>query len=80
MSPPGRSVLLRVACVLALGALALMVWSLFDPRPVPVIAAMSIGQGFGTLSFASFLYVVVADLRRRGVSTGEGDAPNERRQ
>jgi hypothetical protein len=69
-----------VACVLALGALGLMVWSLFDPRPLPVIAAMSIGQGLGTLSFASFLYVVVVDLRRRGPSPGEGDAPNERRQ
>jgi hypothetical protein len=69
---------LRVACVLALGALGLMVWSLFDPRPVPVIAAMSIGQVLGTLSFASFLYVVVVDLRRRAVSPGEGDSPNER--
>jgi hypothetical protein len=69
---------LRVACVLALGALGLMAWSLFDPRPVPVIAAMSIGQVLGTLSFASFLYVVVVDLRRRAVSPGEGDSPNER--
>ncbi len=78
MNPPGRSMFLRVACVLALGALGLMVWSLFDPRPVPVIAAMSIGQVLGTLSFASFLYVVVVDLRRRAVSPGEGDSPNER--
>ena len=53
------------ACVLGLASLAMMAWSLFDPRPIPVIAAMSIGQLLGTASFASYLYVVVADLRRR---------------
>ena len=29
---------LRVACVFALASLGLMVWSLFDPRPIPVVA------------------------------------------
>lgn len=66
--------MLRAACVLALGALGLMVWSLFDPRPVPVIAAMSIGQVLGTLSFASFLYVLVADIRRQRASARSGAA------
>jgi hypothetical protein len=56
---------LRAACVLALVALGLMAWSLFDPRPMPVILAMSVGQALGTLSFLSFVYVVVADIRRR---------------
>ena len=73
MKPASRSAILRAACVLALGALGLMVWSLFDPRPVPVIAAMSIGQVLGTLSFASFLSVIVADLRRRGAAPGSDD-------
>jgi hypothetical protein len=50
--------------VLALAALALMVWSLLDPRPVPVIVAMSVGQVLGTLSFLAFLVVVATDLRR----------------
>jgi hypothetical protein len=54
---------LRVACGCALAALGLMTWSLFDPRPLPVIAAMSVGQVIGTLSFVSFLYVVARDLR-----------------
>jgi hypothetical protein len=54
---------MTAACVLALAALALIVWSLFDPRPVPVIAAMSVGQVLGTLSFGAFLLVVVRDLR-----------------
>jgi hypothetical protein len=57
--------IIRVSCVFALAALVLMVWSLFDPRPFPVIAAMSVGQVLGTISFGSFLYVLVADFRRR---------------
>jgi hypothetical protein len=60
--PPSR--ILASACIAGLGALVLMAWSLFDPRPVPVIAAMSVGQVLGTLSFAAFLYVAVMDLRR----------------
>jgi hypothetical protein len=55
---------LRAACVLAIVGLALMSWSLLDPRPLPVLVAMSVGQGFGTLSFAMFIAVVLADLRR----------------
>ena len=55
--------ILRVAAVLALIALALIVWSVLDPRPAPVIVAMSIGQAIGALSFGLFLLVVLADLR-----------------
>ena len=57
--------ILNAACVLALGALALMAWSLFDPRPIPVVLAMSLAQALGTLSFGAFVVVVVADLRAR---------------
>ncbi len=56
--------ILQAACLLGLGALGLMVWSLFDPRPIPVIVAMSAGQVLGTLSLLAFLAVVAADLRR----------------
>jgi hypothetical protein len=55
---------LQGACVLALLGLGLMVWSLFDPHPIPVILAMSLGQVLGTLSFLVFLVVVAYDLRR----------------
>ena len=65
MNPLRFRRLLSAACVLSLIALALIVWSLFDPRPIPVVAAMSIGQAIGTLSFLAFGYVVVADLRAR---------------
>jgi hypothetical protein len=54
---------MRVACYLALVALGLIVWSLVDPAPLPVIGAMSVGQVIGTASFVFFLFAVVADLR-----------------
>jgi hypothetical protein len=61
MKHTGR--ILVAACWFALVALGLMIWSLFDPRPIPVIVAMSVGQVLGTLSLLSFAYVVVADWR-----------------
>jgi hypothetical protein len=53
---------LRWACVFALIGLVLMVWSVVDPRPVPVLVGLSLGQLIGTLSFALFLFVVARDL------------------
>jgi hypothetical protein len=50
---------------MALAALGLMAWSLFDPRVFPVIVAMSVGQILGTASFAAFGWVVLSDLRAR---------------
>jgi hypothetical protein len=68
-----QSRVLKAACVLALAALALMSWSLFDPRPIPVVLAMSLGQLLGTLSLAAFVVVVVADIRagRRTIAPAE---------
>jgi len=60
---PASEKLLRVACVLALVALPLMVWSLFDPTVWPVLVALSVGQGLGTLSFLLFLVAVARDLQ-----------------
>lgn len=62
--------LLRASAVLTLGALALMVWSLVRPTPLPIILAMSLGQLLGTIAFAIYLAVVVRDLRR---ARGGGD-------
>jgi hypothetical protein len=67
MKRPSSPRVIDAACVLALVALALIVWSLLDPRPLLVIGAMSVGQVIGTLSFAAFLFVVVADVRGRYV-------------
>mgnify|MGYP000193283105 CR=1 FL=1 len=52
----------RWACVLALVALALIVYSLLVPKPLPVIVAMSVAQGIGTLSLLLFLLVVRQDI------------------
>ncbi len=55
---------LRLAAFLALAGLVFMVWSLVDPRPIPIMAAMSIGQGLGMVSFGMFLIVVLVDAWR----------------
>ena len=53
---------LRLASVLALIGLALMVWSVLQPTPLPVLVALTAGQAIGTASFAILVAVVVADL------------------
>jgi hypothetical protein len=63
MKWPTRERALRLACVAALLALALMVWSLLEPTPMPVLVAMSAGQVLGTLSLLVFVAVVVVDIR-----------------
>ncbi len=65
MKLPPAPRLMKYACVLALLALGLIVWGVVDPRPIPVIVAMSVGQVIGTLSFVVFLVVVVTDVRSR---------------
>jgi hypothetical protein len=76
VTPERTRRLLSAACALALVALALMVWSLFDPTPAPVVLAMSVGQVIGTLAFAAFLYVVAADLRAR-LATRKAAPPDD---
>jgi hypothetical protein len=63
---------LRIACVLTLIGLALMVWSMLQPTWIPIIVAMSIGQGIGTMAFGIFVYRIITDLRgaiRKGRET-----------
>jgi hypothetical protein len=54
----------RIACALALVALALIIYSLLVPKPLPVIVAMSVAQGIGTLSLLIFLHVIAGDVWR----------------
>jgi Na+/H+ antiporter NhaA len=56
---------LIASSVTALLAVFLMSWSVLDPRPIPVLVAMSLGQGLGTISLVTYLMVVAADVRRR---------------
>ena len=55
---------LRVSAFLTLIGLALMVWSMLVPTPLPVMLAMSVGQAVGTTAFAIYLVIVVRQLRR----------------
>lgn len=48
---------------LTLLSLALMVWAVLHPAPLAVMAAMSIGQGIGTLGALCFFLLVLRDLR-----------------
>ena len=57
--------LVRVACLLALLALGLVCWSVLDPRPVPVILAMSAGHAIGGSAFACYLLAVILDAVQR---------------
>jgi ferric-dicitrate binding protein FerR (iron transport regulator) len=56
--------LLQLAAVLTLIGLALMVWSILQPTPLPVMLAMSVGQAIGSSAFAIYLFVVIKELRR----------------
>lgn len=67
--------LLRVAAALSLVALGLMMWSMVDPRPAPVLIGLSLGQVLGTASFAIYLSIVIWDVRRR---RREASSPEER--
>jgi len=55
---------LRASAVLTLVGLALMVWSMLEPTVLPVMLAMSVGQGVGCMAFALYVHVVIRDLRR----------------
>ena len=57
-----KMIALQIAGVLTLCGLALMVWSLFQPTPLPVMLAMPVGQGLGTLAFATFLLIAGRDV------------------
>jgi hypothetical protein len=56
--------LLVIACSLTLTSLVLIGWAILHPAPLAVIAAMSLGQGLGTIGALLFVIVVVTDLRR----------------
>lgn len=69
--------LLQIAAVVTLLALALMVWSMLQPTPLPVMLAMTVGQGLGTLALGTFLYVVIRDLRRSYIRRRDSAEPKD---
>lgn len=73
----GVPALVRLACVLALIALGLMCWSVLNPRPLPVIFAMSLGHAVGGTAFVCYLLAVVLDAGQR---TPPSSAPSASEQ
>jgi multidrug transporter EmrE-like cation transporter len=80
--------ILVIASLMTLIGLGLMVWSMAEPTPMPVILAMSVGQGLGIFAFLLFGLVVLVDQlhkqREAGIaaaaakSNGAGElAPGE---
>lgn len=65
--------LLATAAILTLIGLGLMVWSMAEPTPMPVILAMSVGQGLGILAFVLFGVVVLVDQVRKQREAGARD-------
>lgn len=55
-----------ISAAATLAAVLLMVSSLVFPKPVLLVFAMSVGQGLGTLSLASFLLAIALDLQGGG--------------
>lgn len=72
LPPTRRDRVLRVACVLALLGLALMIWGIFVPTPMPILIGLSVGQAMGTSSFVLYLIVLATDLgiRKKLVRAG----------
>jgi hypothetical protein len=56
--------LVQVSAILTMIALAMMVWSMVEPTPLPVMLAMSVGQALGTIAFALYGIAIWRDVRR----------------
>ena len=57
--------LLRAAALLTILGLVFVVWSLLQPTPLPVMLAMTVGQGVGSLAFLIFGVIVYRDIVRK---------------
>lgn len=62
---PSTRALIVTSILLTWIALGMFVWSVLAPTPLPVMLAMTIGQGIGSLAFLLFIIVVVRDWRGR---------------
>lgn len=54
--------LVRVACAVGLLALASMAVGVLFPYALPVVFAMSAGQGLGVLAFVCYLLAIIAEV------------------
>ncbi len=58
--------LVILSAIATLAAIALMVLSILQPKPIYLIIAMSVGQGLGTVSLALYLLAIALDLQSGG--------------
>ena len=70
-----RLVTLRLAAVLTLLGLGFMVWSMVEPTPLPVMLAMTVGQGLGTTAFAIYAGIVIREIRSEIRDSRSKDRP-----
>lgn len=71
--------LLKLASVLLLLSLVMIVAGVLYPRPVAVMAAMSIGQGIGTLGALLFFVLILRDIKPVLRKRPEGVPPSSRK-
>jgi hypothetical protein len=72
VTPRSTVKLLRVAAYLALVALVLMAWAVLMPRPIPIMAWMSLGQLLGTVALVLLGVAIVRDRRPRAPRSSFG--------
>ncbi len=66
--------LVRVACSLGLVALASTAVGVLFPYALPVVFAMSVGQGLGALAFVCYLLAIVAEVLQHEAAKRRGNA------
>lgn len=66
--------LIRIACVLALVALAIMVFGLLVPRPLNIIVSMSVGHAVGVAAAGCYLLAILLDVAK---GNGTEEEPDE---
>ena len=77
MKLPSDARILRAAAILALVALTLMVWGIFEPTAFPIMISMTLGQAIGTASFVMYLVVLARHARRARLLTATGESKKD---
>ena len=73
--------LVRAACYIGLWSLASTALGVLFPYALPVVFAMSVGQGLGALALSCYLLAIIAEVvgheaaRRRLGRTRESEGP-----
>jgi hypothetical protein len=69
--------LIRVACVLALGGLAVMAFAVISRRALPVMLGMSLGHALGGVALACYVLAIVIDALQNPSKAPSTEKPTE---